>query len=65
MVSSNRRDAPLNLGLRSGEFTIVDRYPKPPNNRGDVGSILLKQGMQYICKSCMCKCKWVLYLIRV
>ena len=53
MVSSNRRDAPLNLGLRSGEFTIVDRYPKPPNNRGDVGSILLKQGMQYICKSCM------------
>ena len=44
VVSNTRRAAPLNLGRKSGQFTVVDHYPKPENGE-TFGSILLKQGI--------------------
>ena len=44
-VISNKRSVPImNLGRKSGSFTIVNRYPLP-NDGGDIGSLLLKKGI--------------------
>ena len=47
VVAYKRRAAPVNLGRRSGQFTVVDKYPKSKNGQ-EAGSILLKEGIIFI-----------------
>ena len=47
VVAYARRAAPVNLGRRSGQFTVVETYPKSKNGQ-DAGSILLKEGIAFI-----------------